>query len=206
MRLTSTSRASNAGSRFCSVTGVALALAFVAAGVVVFVVLYGVWMARRLDRLHARVDAAAAALEAQLIRRALTAETLGAAVPLNPTTAAALTVAARAAAVVPGLGHDREVAEGAVTRVLTGAIAAAPGAFTQASTVAVEMHDQALRATFARRFYNDAVRDALVVRDRRVTRWLRLAGHAPHPAYFEMDDEELAVTRISVAAGPTIET
>jgi hypothetical protein len=49
------------------------------------------------------------------------------------------------------------------------------------------------------------VRDALVIRDRRVVRWLRLAGRAPHPAYFEMDDEELPVSRISVASGPTIE-
>jgi hypothetical protein len=51
----------------------------------------------------------------------------------------------------------------------------------------------------ARRFYNDTVRDALVVRDKRVVRWLGLAGHAPHPAYFEMDDEELPAPQISLA-------
>jgi hypothetical protein len=63
----------------------------------------------------------------------------------------------------------------------------------------VDVHDDALRASIARRFYNDTVRDALVVRDRRVVRWLALAGHAPHPAYFEMDDEELPTPGISVA-------
>jgi hypothetical protein len=64
------------------------------------------------------------------------------------------------------------------------------------------MHDEALRATFARRFHNDAVRDALVVRDRRLVRWLRLAGSAPHPAYFEMDDEELPSPRFVLAGQP----
>jgi hypothetical protein len=63
----------------------------------------------------------------------------------------------------------------------------------------VDVHDDALRASIARRFYNDTVRDALVVRDRRVVRWLALAGRAPHPAYFEMDDEELPTPGISVA-------
>jgi hypothetical protein len=41
----------------------------------------------------------------------------------------------------------------------------------------------------ARRFHNDAVRAARAVRDHRVVRWLRLAGHAPFPLAFEMDDE-----------------
>ena len=104
-----------------------------------------------------------------------------------------------------GLGHDREVAENALTRALARAVVASPTSFTEHSDAATNMHDEALRASFARGFYNDAVRDALVVRERRVVRWLRLAGHAPLPAYFEMDDEELPAPRISVAAGPTIE-
>ena len=77
-------------------------------------------------------------------------------------------------------------------------VAATPAGVHRAHRApATELHDEALRATFARRFYNDTVRDALVVRDRRVVRWLRLAGSAPHPAYFEMDDEELAVAERS---------
>jgi hypothetical protein len=176
-----------------------------AVGLVALIGLYATWTARRLDRLHARIDAAAAALHAQLVRRDLMAEQFGAALPLAAAVSADLATAARAAAAVPGLGHDREVLENAVSRALAKAVAGAPERFAQASEAATEMHDEALRATFARRFYNDTVRDALVVRDRRVVRWLRLAGRAPHPAYFEMDDDELAIARISVARGPNIE-
>jgi 8-oxo-dGTP pyrophosphatase MutT (NUDIX family) len=42
----------------------------------------------------------------------------------------------------------------------------------------------------ARRVHNDAVRDTLTLRSRRLVRWLRLAGTAPHPAYFEIVDVE----------------
>jgi hypothetical protein len=179
---------------------------FVAALVVVaLVVLYALWTARRLDRLHARVDAAAAALDAQLVRRSTMAATFGSAVPLKPQVAVGLATAASDASVVRGLGHDREVVENGVTRALRHAVATSPESFAEPSRAATEMHDEALRASFARRFYNDTVRDALVVRERRVVRWLHLAGHAPHPGYFEMDDEELPVPRISVASGPTIE-
>jgi hypothetical protein len=41
----------------------------------------------------------------------------------------------------------------------------------------------------ARRFHNDSVRAARAVRRHRVVRLLRLAGHAPFPQAFEMDDE-----------------
>jgi hypothetical protein len=174
--------------------------------VLVLFVLYASWTARRLDRLHARVDAAAAALHGQLVRRASMAAAFGSVVPLDLQIAVALAGAASEASVVTGLGHDREVVENAVTRVLSRAVARSPESFTDPSHAATEMHDEALRASFARRFYNDTVRDALTVRDRRVVRWLRLAGRAPHPAYFEMEEEELPVSRISVASGPTIET
>jgi hypothetical protein len=174
--------------------------------VAALVVLYAFWTARRLDRLHARVDAAAAALHAQLVRRSAMAAVFGAVVPMNPDVAVALASAASEAAVVTGLGHDREEVENGVTRALSRAVVDSPESFSLSSNAATEMHDEALRASFARRFYNDTVRDALVVRDRRVVRWLRLAGHAPHPAYFEMDDEELPSPRMSVASGPTIET
>ncbi len=36
--------------------------------------------------------------------------------------------------------------------------------------------------------HNDAVRDTLVLRSRRLVRWFRLAGTAPLPAYFEIAD------------------
>jgi hypothetical protein len=177
----------------------------VAIGIVALFVLYALWTARRLDRLHARVDAAAAALDAQLARRSAMAVEFCAAVRLGASVSGSLVQAASDAAGVAGLGHDREVVEGSLTHALAAAVTSSPESFAEPSSAATEMHDEALRATFARRFYNDTVRDALVVRERRVVRWLRLAGRAPHPAYFEMADEELPVSRISVASGPNIE-
>jgi hypothetical protein len=158
--------------------------------------LYLLGMAQRLDRLHARVDAAAAAFDAQLRRRSAAASSFAEAVALDPALAESLRDSARDARAVTGLGHDREVVEHGVTRALGWIVAKSPEALTIPSAAATELHDEALRASFARSFYNDAVRDALVVRDRRIVRWLRLAGHAPHPAYFEMDDEELPVAKI----------
>ena len=54
------------------------------------------------------------------------------------------------------------------------------------------------RVVLARRFYNDAVRTTQVMRSRRLVRWLRLAGSAPYPRPFEMDD--LPPPSLAVAA------
>ena len=40
----------------------------------------------------------------------------------------------------------------------------------------------------ARRFYNDAVRDTVSLRRRRLPRLFRLGGAEPLPAFFEIDD------------------
>lgn len=45
------------------------------------------------------------------------------------------------------------------------------------------------RVPMARRFHNDAVRAARAVREHRLVRYFRLAGRAPFPMAFEMDDE-----------------
>jgi hypothetical protein len=158
--------------------------------------LYLFGTAQRLDRLHARVDAAGAAFDAQLRRRSAAATSFASDVSLDTALVDALVDASQQAQRVTGLGHDREVVEHGVTRALGWVVAKAPESLTTPSPAAMELHDEALRASFARSFYNDTVRDALVVRDRRIVRWLGLAGHAPHPAYFEMDDEELPVSRI----------
>jgi len=46
----------------------------------------------------------------------------------------------------------------------------------------------------ARRVHNDAVRDTLGLRSQRLVRWLRLAGTAPMPAYFEIADPAPTLT------------
>jgi hypothetical protein len=58
--------------------------------------------------------------------------------------------------------------------------------------------DVTTRTSFARRFHNDAVRDVQEVRSRRIVRWFHLAGHAPLPAFFEMDDTALERRTIEV--------
>lgn len=162
--------------------------------------LYCYYTAKRLDRLHARVDMAAAALDAQLRNRAVATRDFLDTGTVVETLERELRRALDEAESCSGLGHDREVMENAVSRLLADVAEEQPRLFHAPTDAAVEVHDEALRATFARRFYNDTVRDALVVRDRRTVRWLRLAGTAPHPAYFEMDDEELPTPQDAVGA------
>ena len=139
-------------------------------------VLYASWTARRLDRLHARVDAATTALDGQLRQRA--AASLEFATASRHPHARELAEAARAAMGCPGLGHDREVVESALSRALQAV----------ADEAGPALVDVAMRTGFARRFHNDAVRDALTVRRRRVVRWFHLAGTARLPSFFEMDE------------------
>ncbi|MGH3918001.1 MAG: exopolyphosphatase, partial [Pseudonocardiaceae bacterium] len=51
--------------------------------------------------------------------------------------------------------------------------------------------DAEQRVVIARRVYNDAVRDTLALRSHRRVRWLRLAGRAPLPRYFEIAEPVL---------------
>ncbi|NUT51270.1 MAG: NUDIX domain-containing protein, partial [Saccharothrix sp.] len=66
--------------------------------------------------------------------------------------------------------------------------------------LAAELSDAEQRVVLARRVHNDAVRDTLALRRRRSVRWLRLAGTAPTPSYFEIaepggDAEASALTQ-----------
>ncbi|HVV76037.1 MAG TPA: NUDIX hydrolase [Mycobacteriales bacterium] len=167
------------------------------AAVLAVVAMYCVYTARRLDGLHARIDAAAAALDAQLRLRCEAVVALAG--ELHGASGDRLRQLAAAAAAVNGLAHDREVVENALSVALTRLSVEKPAVFLAPSAAALEVHDDAMRAAIARRFYNDTVRDALVVRDRRTVRWLALAGHAAHPSYFEMHDDELPTPAISVA-------
>ena len=156
--------------------------------------------AQRLDRLHRRTDAARAGLADALDRRAATvlrvadalatAPRRGGEVPTLPAVdATALAGAARdaleacrAALRVAGAGLDFcEAAENTLTRRLAGVDrdALPPG-------LAAELADVDQSVLIARRVHNDAVRDTLDLRSRRLVRWLRLAGTAPAPAYFEI--------------------
>jgi hypothetical protein len=174
------------------------------AAVLAVVALYFLYTARRLDRLHARIDAAATALDAQLRKRCVSVAVLSEELPTPISRRIVDAVSATLA--VSGLAHDREVAENQLSQELAGLADAHAPVFMSPTAAAVDVHDDALRASIARRFYNDTVRDALVVRDRRVVRWLALAGHAPHPAYFELDDKELPTPAIPVATRNRVES
>jgi hypothetical protein len=84
---------------------------------------------------------------------------------------------------VPRVAVDPEAAANALGRVLAGLDRAAlPGDVREALADAEQL------LVLARRVHNDAVRDTLGLRSRRLVRWLRLAGTAPKPAYFEIAD------------------
>ena len=143
----------------------------VAAGLAVVLVLVArtVRLTSRLDRLHIRTDAAWAALDAALARRALLAR-------LASPKAQAATEAAEGASKA-----DREEAENEVSRRLGELDRTALPA-----EIATELADAEHRLVLARRVHNDAVRDTLSLRRKRSVRWLGLAGTAPLPSYFEI--------------------
>ncbi|AEW97667.1 MULTISPECIES: hypothetical protein [Streptomycetaceae] len=162
------------------------------AAVAVLLGVYLSWTASRLDRLHARIDAARAALDAQLLRRASVAQELATSGVLDP--AASMVLYQTAHAARQAEDDHREVAESELSQALRAVFAepAAVEAVRQApgGPEAVGELTAAVRGTpMARRFHNDAVRAARAVRRHRVVRWFRLAGHAPFPMAFEMDDE-----------------
>ncbi|PSJ28602.1 hypothetical protein B7P34_11400 [Streptosporangium nondiastaticum] len=154
------------------------------------------WTAGRLDRLHSRIDAARAALDAQLLRRASVAQELGTAGVLDPAASIVLYQAAHAARQAEE--EHREVAESELSQALRAVFAEAPQVEVVRDAPGgeeslTELSEAVRRVPMARRFHNDAVRAARAVRKHRVVRWFRLAGHAPFPMAFEMDDEPPAV-------------
>jgi hypothetical protein len=157
---------------------------------VVVAVLLTMWVTftlTRLDRLHARVDAAQATLDAQLVRRAAAllhvAESPDSGVPQ------ALRVPYNAAATralnTPDADGERQSAENAVGHAVA-ELAELPQPLRR--DAAEELQEAAARVLIARRFYNDAVRDTRALRARRMPRLFRMAGRRELPEYFDIDD------------------
>lgn len=149
------------------------------------------YLARRLDRLHHRVDSASAALQEQLTRRADAAARAAAALPPGAGDRLALSAAAASAAPVD------EAAQNLLTRCIRITFVP-PGAgpdplqdWRLGPAHAVLLDDLAAaahRAQLARRFHNDAVAHAQRMRRKRVVRWATLAGRAAWPVMVEIDD------------------
>jgi hypothetical protein len=160
----------------------------------------------RLDRLHARLDATRAALDAQLLRRAAVTLEIAASGLLDPASSVLLASAAHEARA--SSGDAREVDESALTGALRatfgdGDVASSLAADESGVALLVELEAATTKVPLGRRFYNDAVRATLAVRRHRAVRWLRLAGHVAPPRFFEMDDEPPANLLAAVPAeGP----
>jgi len=151
---------------------------------------YVSWRAGRLDRLHTRVETARAALDAALVRRSSVVLEIASSGFLDP--AASLLLA--------DLAHDaraatsgRELAESDLTRALR-TIFNAPD-FRDlvepeqgADELIGELESTAQQVFIARKFYNDAVGVTITARRRPLARIFRLAGGAPEPEFFEIDD------------------
>jgi hypothetical protein len=191
-------------------------LFYIAAGIlaVVLMCVYVSWRAGRLDRLHHRVDAARTALDLALVRRSSSAYELASSGLLDPATSLLLADAARrtkdddGAAASDGIRASdgaaasdgprdsalhRELAESDLTRALRAAfsqpqfresLAEVDGAGELVGEVEAAAHQVFL----ARKFYNDIAARTIEARRRPLVRAFRLAGHAPRPAFFEMDD------------------
>lgn len=165
------------------------------------------YAAARLDRLHAKVEGAMSALDAQLVRRAEATLELANSGSLDPATALLLADAATDSierTTEHPLDEDlldgqhfggREEVETTLTEVLTVTLTdeVVGGLRTEDDELVAESLERisasALRVRMARRFHNDAVREVRRVRDKRVVRWFRLAGRAALPERVEFDDE-----------------
>jgi hypothetical protein len=148
----------------------------------------------RLDRLHARVDAAQAAMDAQLVRRAAALQHLaempqvrGGGVP-RPLADQLAETARAALAIHSSANSDRQVAENQVGHAIT---ELAEYRHELPAAAVGELAEAAARVLIARRFFNDAVRDTRTLRARRMPRLLHLAGRRELPQFFDIDDSSL---------------
>ncbi|MGB5936465.1 MAG: hypothetical protein WBG76_11420, partial [Ornithinimicrobium sp.] len=141
------------------------------------------YTAVRLDRLHTRLDATAAALEAQLVRRAQGAVDLAYEGVLDPASAALVLDAAQQTLQHTGLWtKQRAEAESSLTQILD--VVAADLPQEQQSEIA----ERGMRVRLARTFHNEAVAITRSVREQSLVRWLHLAGHTDPPQRVEFVD------------------
>lgn len=162
--------------------------------VVAVVLVLGVyisWRAGRLDRLHARVEAARTALDLALERRSSAAADLASSGLLDPATSLLIAGAVQAVR-VPTDSRPRDLAESDLTRALRAAFSQPGFRDSLSSAGAEELADRVQAAAhqvfLARKFYNGAVASTREARRRPLARAFRLSGSAREPEFFEIDD------------------
>jgi hypothetical protein len=165
--------------------------------VVIVLVLFGLYLsmtAGRLDRLHQRIDTSALALDALLLRRSAVALELATSGVMDPASAIVVAEAAHAARTA---GDSADLARASAESALTQALVVALDepeelllirASESGTALLAELDAACRRVELGRRFLNDAVRACRAVRGQAFVRVLRLAGHAPWPQTWEMDD------------------
>jgi hypothetical protein len=144
----------------------------------------------RLDRLHARVDAARAALDAQLVRRAAALLHLSDIRSSHIPDDLAIDLTRIAHEALAAEQVNRQASENRVGRAITRLNGLRADLPVEAVT---ELSEAATRVLIARRFFNDAVRDTRTLRARRMPRLLHLAGRRELPQFFDIDDTSLFV-------------
>jgi hypothetical protein len=148
------------------------------------------WRAGRLDRLHARLEAARFALDAALVRRSSVALEMASSGLLDPATSVLLAEAAHEARSAQAA---REMPESDLTRALR-AVFSQPDFMALlagregAEELLSELESASHQVFLARKFYNDAVAATLAARRRWLAVIFRLAGRAATPEFFEIDD------------------
>ncbi|MEU9828637.1 hypothetical protein [Micromonospora chersina] len=148
---------------------------------------YLIWTAGRVERLQARAESAARALDAHLLRRAAAAAVLA-----EQRYGVELYAAARIA--LDAVPEEREAAENDLTR--------------QLRTVELDPDDPACEAVIAasrrlalaRQVHTDLVRDARSARGRPLVRLFRMGRGREWPRYFDVDDPTLT-PRADVTTG-----
>lgn len=168
--------------------------ATLAVAVLVALAWYLSYSAARLDRLHARVEATSAALDAQLVRRAEATLELANSGHLDAASALILAAAASESLATVEGEEERESVESDLTDALQ--VALTPDVLAALRQIDEPTRETlsrlaaaGTRAQLARRFHNDAVTDVKRVRRKAVVRVFRLAGHADLPSTIEFDDE-----------------
>lgn len=168
-------------------------------------------LAARVDRLHRKVLRSRRTLDVQLAQRASAAHELAMCGALDPVEAVIVAdVAQRATVSAPGSvvpdglegkgeleeevsDVDRGLVESELSRVLRAVVDSHGGAPSLAEHPAAAEPLQRLDAAWyrlelARRFHNAHVAEVRRLRANPVVRVLRLAGYAPMPRGFDMDD------------------
>lgn len=172
--------------------------------VVVVVGLFGLYLsmtAGRLDALHKRIDTAELSLDAHLLRRSSVALELATSGLLDPAGAIVVAEAAHAArTAADGDGDHRDAehrriraeAESALSQALEATLDEEEIEEVRAGPGGAELMDELAscgrRVQLSRRFLNDAVRACTQLRNQRMARTFRLAGHTPWPQTVELDD------------------